>query len=76
MRCDQASSDGATRSIPCGYCGAHHGTICPRIKAIEFHPDGTQKRVEFFAPNDDYGPANHYHTHTTGMRLNSKKDPG
>lgn len=39
----------------CGYCGLHHGTRCPSVKAFEYHPDGTVKRVEFFAPNDS-GP--------------------
>lgn len=32
----------------CDYCGGHHlFTTCPRIKAIEYHQDGTVKRVEF-----------------------------
>ncbi len=36
----------------CGWCGMIHGPRCPSVKAMEFHPDGTVKRVEFFAPND------------------------
>lgn len=34
---------------PCRYCGesVFHTGICPRIKAIEYHPDGSIKRVEF-----------------------------
>jgi hypothetical protein len=39
----------------CQYCGLIHEAKCPNVKAIEYHPDGTVKRVEFFAPND-YGP--------------------
>lgn len=39
----------------CGYCGMLHGPVCPSVKAFEYHPDGTVKRVEFFAPND-YAP--------------------
>lgn len=37
---------------PCPYCGfAGHPPIrCPRLAAIEYHPDGTTKRVEFHKP--------------------------
>jgi hypothetical protein len=35
----------------CGYCGMVHGPRCPSVKAIEFHPNGSVKRVEFFGPN-------------------------
>jgi hypothetical protein len=31
----------------CGWCGMIHGPTCPRIKAIEYYPNGTVKRVEF-----------------------------
>lgn len=35
----------------CPYCGeSNHKAICPRIKAIEHHPDGKISRVEFFTP--------------------------
>ena len=35
----------------CPYCGAVHVTgRCPAVKAIEYHPDGTTKRVEFWGP--------------------------
>jgi hypothetical protein len=36
----------------CQYCGLIHGAKCPSVKAIEYNPDGSVKRVEFFAPND------------------------
>lgn len=37
----------------CQYCGTIHEAICPRIKSIEYHPDGTTvRRIEFFAPAD------------------------
>ena len=36
----------------CRWCGMTHGPRCPSVKALEYHPDGTVKRVEFFAPND------------------------
>lgn len=32
----------------CRYCGMHHGPKCPKVKAIEFHPNGQVARVEFF----------------------------
>jgi len=39
----------------CKWCGLIHyyseGT-CPSIKAIEYYPDGSVKRVEFHAPAD------------------------
>lgn len=32
----------------CSYCGMYHpGIACPRVKAIEYHANGTVKRVEF-----------------------------
>ena len=54
--------------MTCPYCAAesHQGT-CPRIKVIEYHLDGTIKRIEFFSIADQYPatsplyPANWYH---------------
>lgn len=34
----------------CPHCGMIHETTCPRISAIEYHPNGSVKRVEFGAP--------------------------
>lgn len=31
----------------CRWCGMTHGPQCPSVKAIDFFPDGTVKRVEF-----------------------------
>ena len=31
----------------CQWCGSTHTGMCPTVKAIEYHPDGTMKRVEF-----------------------------
>lgn len=31
----------------CRWCGAFHGPRCPSVAVIEFHADGTVKRVEF-----------------------------
>lgn len=40
---------GSTTQL-CGHCGLWHGGIgiCPRIKGIEYYPDGTVKRIEYF----------------------------
>jgi hypothetical protein len=27
-----------------------HQTTCPRVKAIEYNPDGTVRRIEFHGP--------------------------
>ena len=38
----------AVGSITCGHCGMIHQGQCPRIKAIEYYPDGISiKRVEY-----------------------------
>lgn len=39
----------ARMSQPCGYCGGYHLAVCPRVKAIEYHPNGMVARVEFHA---------------------------
>lgn len=31
----------------CQHCGMIHDTTCPRISAIEYHPGGAVKRIEF-----------------------------
>lgn len=31
----------------CRWCDNYHTAICPSVKAIEYYPDGTVKRVEF-----------------------------
>lgn len=31
----------------CGWCNGYHSGRCPKVKAIEYHPNGTVKRVEF-----------------------------
>lgn len=34
----------------CRWCGMIHGPRCYAVAAIEYHPDGTVKRVEFVPP--------------------------
>lgn len=36
-----------TTFVQCGHCGMTHIGPCPRIKAIEYYPNGTMKRVEY-----------------------------
>lgn len=46
-----------TTTTPCPYCGiSGHTGRCPEVKSMEYHPDGTVKRVEFFSPTDKYVP--------------------
>jgi hypothetical protein len=49
-----AGSTGYNDPVRCPYCGIFHTAKCPLVKAYEYHPDGTVKRVEFFAPADCY----------------------
>ena len=35
----------------CPHCGVGHAGMCWQVKAIEYHPDGTIKRVEYHDPN-------------------------
>lgn len=36
----------------CPYCGMLHGPTCFMVKAYEYHPDGSIKRVEFKNASD------------------------
>lgn len=42
-----------TLPAACPHCGMYHQATCPRVKAIEYHNDGTVKRIEFHTP--EYG---------------------
>ena len=45
----------ADKQGPCEYCGIFHERLrCPWVKAIEYHPDGSRRRVEFFSPLDTH----------------------
>jgi hypothetical protein len=37
------------RPLCCPWCGpgVFHWGACPRLRAIDYHPDGSVKRVEF-----------------------------
>lgn len=47
---NETASQFAKHAVPCPHCGLVHTTTCSRIKAIEYHSDGTVKRVEFHSP--------------------------
>lgn len=36
----------------CRYCGYSHDGVCPRVREIEYHQNGTVKRVSFFKGMD------------------------
>lgn len=51
---DQACTS-LTAMPGCPYCSSqwqqiYHGGACPKVRAIEYHPNGTIKRVEFNVP--------------------------
>lgn len=35
-----------SKCVHCGHYGGHDG-VCPNVKAIEYYPNGTVKRVEY-----------------------------
>ncbi len=38
----------ADLAVTCTYCGSIHAHTCPRVRAMEYHPNGTLARVEFW----------------------------
>ena len=38
---------GACRWCSSAYQATFHGGPCPNVRSIEYHPDGTIKRIEF-----------------------------
>ena len=40
------------QQTPCSYCGAYHQGVCPRVESIEYHGDGSIKRVTLRPPNE------------------------
>lgn len=47
-----APGSSLTATPACSYCGSHHpGTICPRVEEIEYHNDGTVRRVKLRPPS-------------------------
>lgn len=45
----QTSGGDSPNAWPCQWCGAYHTGVCRRVKSIDYYPDGTIKRIEFFA---------------------------
>ena len=59
---DVAMAYGAAQSIPgaCLYCSGPfsltiHNGPCPRVKSVEYHPNGTVKKVEFHPVSTENG---------------------
>ncbi len=52
---------------PCPYCGIPHISRCPSVKAFEYHPNGTIKRVEFVT-GADYPAWTKFHPNLTGAQ--------
>jgi hypothetical protein len=34
----------------CGHCGGFHVGACPAVKAVDYYPDGTVRRIEYREP--------------------------
>jgi len=34
----------------CELCGQWHATLCPRIKATTYYPDGSLQKIEYHSP--------------------------
>lgn len=44
-------------NVNCPHCGnPKHAAVCPLVKAIEYFPDGTLKRVEYRCVSDYRAP--------------------
>jgi hypothetical protein len=54
-----ASSSAQVMDGSCPYCGqwaGHTPSSCPLVRAVEYYPDGTIKRIERFSPRELYTP--------------------
>ncbi len=49
---EMSDTSAVNKSANCPHCGMIHSTTCPLIKAIEYHPNGAVKRVEFKSAPD------------------------
>ncbi len=43
----------------CPYCSdaiqkTYHGGVCPKVKSIEYYPDGSIKKVDFFKEGTEF----------------------
>lgn len=50
------NSSAVVSVIVCQWCNGMHTGICPLVKAIEYHLDGTIKRLEFKTASDYLAP--------------------
>lgn len=47
FKVDEGIAFKADDTPSCEYCGGSHTYLCPRIKIIEYYPDGAVKQIEF-----------------------------
>ena len=50
------TTDAVPTPPKCRWCATSHEGRCSTVKAIEYFPDGSVKRVEFFVPADFIQP--------------------
>ena len=53
LRNGTTSADWPSMSKPCPWCSGpwnqvYHSGVCPRVRAIDYHPNGMIKRIEFW----------------------------
>lgn len=48
----------------CPHCGMVHRETCHRIRAIEYYPNGTVKRIELHGPQEQPQPTQSRYNHT------------
>lgn len=58
----------------CQWCGVIHGPKCPEVRAIEYHQDGTIKRVEFITRADRYPAEVHHHHQPSDLLSEAEKE--
>ena len=67
LRNGTAGADWPPVPQPCPWCSGpwnkvYHSGVCPRVRAIEYHPNGTVKRIEFRSP-EGASPHDPHSTH-------------
>lgn len=62
-----ALSPSPLQAMKCPWCGQiHQATVCGLVKALEYHQDGSLRRVEFKTPADYPQPVINNSTNTPG----------
>jgi hypothetical protein len=63
-------------AAPCRWCGQIHTQLCPAVRAMEFHPDGSVKRVEFVTAEPPRGGVAKVEWHAPEPRRFLDRDSG